>query len=367
LSLAAGVACCSIALAEKPPLEKARPGAMIEPVRVAKVKRAEGGKFVIDGDWVAYSGSGFNTRNAPVDAPFFDCYGRGGALAPPPDAIGPGTLCVPACDTVPDTGVRWFFGTAYQNPNTIEDMQDCACPPSSTIDRIDLGWYWGPAAATSCVILYFPIEEVLAFNGTDCTDPSTMTDTGPGIALDFGLLAPGAGFYYYGFATGLSGFGLLTPATDDGGDPAYMDGSYQMIITSDTATGLVLAAGPTQPMLWGTGDSTAAECRPGVNNEDSFDDDAPPDLVFANPAECYPYTFGVCPDPLGKMNAFSYLRCPADLNNDGFVDGTDSDVFFNGFESGDPAVQICVDLNGDCFVDGTDSDIFNNEFESACP
>jgi hypothetical protein len=59
--------------------------------------------------------------------------------------------------------------------------------------------------------------------------------------------------------------------------------------------------------------------------------------------------------------------CPADYNGDGFVDGIDSDLFNNDFESADPNRQIIADYNGDGFVDGIDYDMFNNDFETQCP
>lgn len=357
LACAAGMACCSLALA-KPPLEKLRPGAEIQPISIAHAKKVNG-KIVKDGPWIPYTG-GFGARNAPVNAPFYDCYGREPALAP---AGSVGTNCVPACQSSVDSGLRWFFGSGYENPNTIEDMQDCACPPGSVISEVDLGFFWG--ATDNLFIIYFPIEEVLEFNGTDCTDPSTMTDTGGGgVILNYGVVPGSSTFYYYSRVPGLDAIGMLSPSTDDNGDAAGLaDGSYQMIISDAvTSSAIFLAPGPCQSMLWGTGQTTG-DCRPGLNNGDAFDDDAPTDGAFANPAECYDYTFGLCPDPLGKMNCFSYARCPADFNNDGFIDGSDSDSFNNAFEAGNP----CADLNGDCFLDGSDSDLFNNEFESACP
>ena len=59
--------------------------------------------------------------------------------------------------------------------------------------------------------------------------------------------------------------------------------------------------------------------------------------------------------------------CTADYNGDGFVDGIDSDLFENDFESPDPVQQMRADINGDGFVDGIDYDMFNNDFENPCP
>jgi hypothetical protein len=383
LAVAAGMACCSVALA-KPPLEMARPGAQLEPISVAKVSKVNG-KIVLASDWMPYTG-GMGTRSGgPINAPLFDSFGREPGTAP---TGGAGTNCTVGCTTAwldghTDNGTRWYFGSAYQNPNTIEDMQDCACPASSTISEVDFGWFWGPAVPERCIVIYFPLEEVLAFDpvsGT-CNDESSFTATGGGVAFDFGTLACGCPFYYYSRPTGIESLGVLSPATDDNGDPnGFADGSYQMIIANDiTSSAIILAAGPSQPMLWGTTNgwngtqstgfnpaapAYAGDCRPGNNNGDSYDDDAPTDGVLSNPGECYDYTYGICPDPIGKDNCFCYLRCTSDYNNDGFPDGIDYDSFNNDFEAGSP----CADLNGDCFVDGIDSDYFNNEHEATvCP
>jgi hypothetical protein len=382
LAAAAGMACCSVALA-KPPIEMARPGVQVEPISVAKVMKVNG-QIVLAGDWMPYTG-GFGSRSAPLNTPFFDSFGREPGTAP---TGGAGTQCPVGCTTQwgdlhTDDGTRWYFGSAYHNPNTIEDMQDCACPPSSVISEIDLGWFWCPqTVGENCIIIYFPLEEVLAFDPITglCNDESTFTDTGGGgVALNYGALAPGCPFYYFSRVAGVEVLGVLSPATDDNGDAnGFADGSYQMIVAQAiTSSAIILANGPTQPMLWGTsngwqgtqgtGPNTLGgfpgDCRPGNQNGDSYDDDAPTDGILSNPAECYDYTFGICPNPLGKDNCFCYLRCPADYNNDGFVDGIDADSFNNAFEAG----SSCSDLNGDCFVDGIDSDYFANEFESACP
>jgi hypothetical protein len=65
---------------------------------------------------------------------------------------------------------------------------------------------------------------------------------------------------------------------------------------------------------------------------------------------------------IGLPNYLVFVRCRADYNGDGFVDGIDYDTFNNDFEGGNPA----ADYNGDGFVDGIDYDTFNNEFEAGC-
>jgi hypothetical protein len=54
--------------------------------------------------------------------------------------------------------------------------------------------------------------------------------------------------------------------------------------------------------------------------------------------------------------------CPADYNDDGFIDFSDFDDFVTAFESGDPA----ADFNNDGFLDFTDFDDFVSAFEAGC-
>lgn len=54
--------------------------------------------------------------------------------------------------------------------------------------------------------------------------------------------------------------------------------------------------------------------------------------------------------------------CPADFNNDGFVDFTDFDAYVTAFENDGPG----ADFNNDGFVDFTDFDAFVAAFEAAC-
>ena len=54
--------------------------------------------------------------------------------------------------------------------------------------------------------------------------------------------------------------------------------------------------------------------------------------------------------------------CPADFNDDGFVNGDDFDEFVALFEYGDPN----ADYNGDLFVNGDDFDQFTANFEAGC-
>lgn len=59
-------------------------------------------------------------------------------------------------------------------------------------------------------------------------------------------------------------------------------------------------------------------------------------------------------------------RCPADFNNDGFVDFFDYDAFVLCFETGECPSGKTADFNGDDFVDFFDYDAYVLAFESGC-
>ena len=68
--------------------------------------------------------------------------------------------------------------------------------------------------------------------------------------------------------------------------------------------------------------------------------------------------------PIVDMGPYEFqgVTCPADVNHDGFLDGSDYDRFSLLFEAGDAG----ADYNRDGYVDGLDCDQFNNDFETGC-
>jgi|GEM_PF-2039365 len=60
------------------------------------------------------------------------------------------------------------------------------------------------------------------------------------------------------------------------------------------------------------------------------------------------------------------VRCPADFNGDGFVDGFDYDDFVACFEGEACPIGKSADFNGDGFPDGFDYDDFVTAFEEGC-
>ena len=64
----------------------------------------------------------------------------------------------------------------------------------------------------------------------------------------------------------------------------------------------------------------------------------------------------------GPEIAFRWIKNPADVNGDGFLNADDFDQFAVGFEDGDPS----GDFNHDGFVNGDDYDQFAEAFEAGC-
>lgn len=360
---------CAMAAAAKPPvqqLQTAGPAVQAEPIQMAAVQRGPNGEVIQVGDWVDCST--LAPRGAPYNAPQWDGYGRGDG--PASVYFPPGTHCV-MCDGADtnlgptDEGSRWYFGAAYHNPRSIDNIESFVGNACNPIDEINGGFFIASPPGTQTYIVVFTLEE---FNTYDvntglCTSSFTGACGGNGVIFNFGV-GLGQNIFYAWQGTGLiaANINMLMPADDNTGD-GLADGSYEVQFLT---TGNVNHPGPIQPMLWGTGEDMG-ESRPGTHNVDSYDDDGPTDGSYSQ-AECYDYTFpGYCASPFCKMLAFLAPYCPADYNRDGFVDASDYDTFVADFNNGDPAIQGRTDINDDCFADASDYDVFVAEFESLCP
>ncbi|MBL8761133.1 MAG: hypothetical protein JNL50_07505 [Phycisphaerae bacterium] len=343
----------SLALA-KPPLQLSGPGVRVEPLAIATA-RIENGKFVI-GEWQEYAPA--QSRGAKGYYYVFDCFGgwtepsyqqyeyvnhaHAGLGAEPGEPRVPwDTWCVGSA--------RWYFGSTYTCPLNVEDIESLAPGASggSPIDAIDAAWWWGGG---DCTLVFLPSDDpALCWDG----DPMDHAYHG-GVALSFGELPPPAEAFYRCNANGLwstSGIHVQTPQAN---------GSYLAALTDSGGT-LNTEQG-TQFMLWGTGSSWIDEFRAGRQGVYAWDDDAPIDGQFSV-NECYDYSYQ-CPDPLGKCVGFLALRCPADLNWDGFVNADDFDLFAGWFEA--PDWHRYADLTGDGFVNADDFDRFALWFDEGC-
>ena len=252
----------SMAMAEKPRLMRATgPMKVVAPKRIAKINRQ--GELL--SPWVEYVHS--DERPAGTDL-IFDCYDPDDT-GNPEDEDG--------CNAqfgYPDTS-RWYFDpTVYTAPFAANDMT--AEPNAGFIDGVQFAWNWpvtGP-----CVIVVFSGPEF----DENCT--ADFGDVPDGVALDFGDLDAGDGYY-----------GTVIIDLEGGGFSIPTGASYIMGITSDGVTPVDNVG--TQFMQWGTSGP-----RPGEQGPIQYHDDTTIDGAF-DVAECYDFTLGICPDPLGAMFA----------------------------------------------------------------
>jgi hypothetical protein len=315
LTVAAGIACGQ---PERPAARVLGRGVRATPVRVAPAV-LEGGRAVRIGDWRAYQVSR-GAHDTCRDYRVFDCYGDDNF-----DGIPDGGT---ACGLGEDN--RWFFGTGYCNGFYTNDM---TVAPDTIIEegvwRADVAWQWTclapPGETEQCVIAIFLQNS----DPTRCEDDSFDY---PGWMFDLGELECNPVNYYFELFD-ISAIGRWTL-------PPSGRGSYAVMFLTDDGEALASCA---QPMLWGnTG-------GPGWQGPEQIDDDAPLDGTHELPTECYTYSFGVCPDPLGGMAQFwgERLEPPgnrADFDGDGEADTRDVIAFLSAWRS-------CA-TGADCDVDG---------------
>lgn len=328
--LCAGVASVAIAN-DKPTPQLLDNGIKVEPVRIAKVRYVDG-KVQMVTDWRDYDGGAPRAADTRV----FDCYGDDDS-----DGFMDGGL---ACGLGADSS-RWFFGTGYCNmfvsaDHEVWDQTDL----DAGFARVDFGWYWTCQGfgTETCLVGVFTQESV------PC-EPNSFDYSG--WLLDFGTLSCNPGGYYY---TNVD-LGTGTWQIPTGGT-----GSHLVILAQEITTGgaLVLAT-CSQTMLWGTG--TGSNPR-GNQVTEQMDDDNPIDGTHDTISECYTYSFGLCPDPLGAMVQFwgeegAGDPCDfADFNGDGNVDTQDFTAFFNAWVPRDPS----ADCDGNGTVDTQDFLCFLN-------
>ncbi|MBL8761132.1 MAG: hypothetical protein JNL50_07500 [Phycisphaerae bacterium] len=338
----AGMALVGLSHAE-PPLQLADRGIRLEPLAVAPAWIEDGTiKF---GDWVAFTGA--DGRGVKAEFYVFDSFG---GFAPEGTGYvywnhanggrGGGLMRWPWDTECNLETARWYFGPSHVAPLMVEDIQSLACGASGggPIDGIDCAWYWGGG---TCVISFFTSDEPA---GCDDGDPLSHEYMG-GAAVDFGSIPPG-GFYFANVDGLYSQLGIIVPLPAPGG-------SYLETFT-DSSGDLNTLAG-TQSMLWGTGDAHAEPFRAGTQNQWGWS-------YSDGTLECGDFMYSVCPDPLGSAVGFLQLRCPSDVNWDGFVNADDYDLFAENFDVANP----CADLNGDGFVNGNDYDAFATWFDEGC-
>ena len=345
LTLCAGMCLgmAGVALAgDKPQLQTAGPGTMVQAVRYAPVSMIDGQPQIV-GEWKDYQGGQGNSRASGF---LWDCFQADTAGAP----IG-GLEC-----GLPGDGYRWYFGSAYHNPFSVNDMSMDDGNEGTFATRSGFAWYWTAPAPTQCYVLVFTSDEYI----TDACDSTPAG--GDGWAFDFGILNPG-GYYYTNVDFG--------DGSTDGWDmPADGDGTViHALCEAFDGTFFYITSFPSQFMLWGTADGGGLPGRPGTQTLVQHDDDFPVDGVHTIPDECYYYDFGICPDPLGSMIYFwgepgSGGPCYVDCNGDTVINSQDFLCFLNLYTSQNPL----ADCNGDTVINSQDFLCFLNLYNNPpCP
>jgi hypothetical protein len=347
----------SMALAAGDQLQRASATKEVVPVRIGQLGPDHS---IIR--WVDYG----NRQECTFDLTF-DCYepdvgddcGFGDAYPVGGDDCGINTN-----ECVGSPSLRWYFGRSYCNMYSSNDMKFDPAYSGRSAERICIAWQWwvnGPQTGENMALV------VETFDGFDETcqfgDPNGFGNWLGGVVAYYGYYNGSAGGYYY-TDLDLCGYDWV-PLPPNG----Y--GSYNLwILTYDDADPNVLyLATCGQPMLWGSGldeyptqdctDRGHGPCPDGESSDQDsiqWDDDTNYDGWHDAPDECYDYTFGVCPDPLGSMVCMwvdeDGDECVGDIDGDGRTYQEDLGLLLQswGLCPGDPGYN--PDANIDDF-DGT--------------
>jgi hypothetical protein len=329
--LCAGFASMAIAGGDKPTPQLLENGTFVQPVKIAKC-RYENGQVVKTSEWMDYKGG----ARGSADERVFDCYGDADSDGFMDDTGGCGL-----------SSSRWYFGTGYCNGMATNDMVlDGSTNLPVGLGRADFGWYWtcGGSGAEECNIAIFTQESDPTACAADSFDYS-------GWLISFGTLSCNTGFYYY--------TNVDISATGTWPAPTGGAGSYVYAFLTSGGAALATCA---QPMLWGDGvnDGGAVANPRGSQETEQLDDDNLLDGTHSVPTECYTYSLGVCPNPLGAMLQFWGERgnaCAfADCDGNGVVDTRDFTCYLNRWVPKNPL----ADCDGNQIIDTRDFICFLN-------
>lgn len=357
--------CClglvaSLALADKPPLQKAELGKKMVPVAMARLN-ADG----TVSDRVTFGSQERGEEYCLV----FDCF--------EPDEAGIPTgfnTCGMEDGSNDESGdTRWGFGPGYQNMYSTNDMEFDPAYGGRYIERMEWGWKWyvnGPGTGENCAIVFQTFED---FDDTCQTgDPNGPGAFLGGVVFWYGYreMTPAGYYWYTDSQDNLYGTDWVPLPNDGAGSYKY----WFMTYPDNDPNDLSLATNA-QPMLWGTGSGewTNIDCI-GRGQGPCPDGGFPPDGSTSHQGlvqwdddqiinawheldECNDYTYGLCPDPLGAMWC-AYVsgscgeECDGDIDGDGDTDHADLGAFLSAWCSheGDPTWNAAADLDGDGHV-----------------
>ncbi|MBL1217469.1 MAG: hypothetical protein D8M59_08235 [Planctomycetes bacterium] len=266
---------------DRPPVEaSALTATHVKPKRLARIGR----DLQLLSPWIEVGNGSSGPASCPPSSLAFDCFEPDGGMPGMPTDGLYGQDCGMGSQ-------RWYFGSTYCNTYFVNDMTTTPDLQSAQSERAEWAWWWyvnGPGSSEQCYVALWTAE----WFDEDCIGPAAE-DYYEGIIFDFGILPNSEGYYYSDTQDLLCGSGLAWELPADG------DGAYTMILANDYNGTTLFMATCAQPMLWGT-----KALNPSHQGPVQWDDDNPADGTHTAPDECYDYTHGTCPDPLGAMTCF---------------------------------------------------------------
>jgi hypothetical protein len=241
------------------------------------------------------------------------------------------------CDPSTTASLRWYYGRDYCNMYVCNDMQFDPAYAGKYVERHNFAWQWwvnGPQSQENMALLLQTYEDF----DDSCVegDPNHAGQFLGGVIAYFGMYNGSDGGYYY-TDIDYCGYEWMQLPTDGAG--SYKIWLLTYTDPNDPNTLALATCG--QQMLWGTGfdEFLVQDCVnrgmgpcPDGNSSDQgpiqWDDDAVIDGFHSVvDEECYDYTAGLCPDPLGAMIAMwiddTGEDCPGDINGDGITHQAD--------------------------------------------
>ena len=102
----------------------------------------------------------------------------------------------------------------------------------------------------------------------------------------------------------------------------------------------------------------------GTGQTSNINFDAPPNRIYRYRVHTSATNVSGTPKDItfDATDGATVVLCPADLTQDGFVNGDDYDFFASDFDVANPG----ADFNHDGFVNGDDFDAFASHFEAGC-
>jgi hypothetical protein len=272
-------------------LQSARPGQMIQPLRIAKSELING-QVVQTGPWIdlgqvksqalsaMWLGVWDDAEQASDGTPTGVRYG-----------IDNSTFSGGAAE-----GSRWFFGPGVGETSEVANMTAKAGYAGLNGDLLGLQWfgddYNGNGLVDSTYDVVIQIFTAEDFDGTGAGPAFSNPYTG--VSLDFGMVPDDTMFYHYAGVIDLAAAGLANQIP--------MDGTGAVIALIGTVDGggnfVPNTTGSAQFMLWGTEAAATFPATPGTHLDGQWEDDAPRDGTWTA-GEFYSFAYGLSPDPLG--------------------------------------------------------------------